>query len=236
MHTRVTSADLAKIAALLATAIIMLLANGLQGTLVPVRAHADGFSATAISFMGAAYFAGFVAGCCFLSAPDRPRRPHPRLRRSWRALTGAIVSCHALDRWADRLGRLSRRHRLLRRRHVRGSRRLAQSADRQRHPRPHLHDLCGAQQSGAARRTISVHARRSALACSVFGLRDPDVAVPDPGRHDDAERAAARRRRAPSPAAPLSLVAGRRDRRHRGRPVERRLLDAGARLCRRRAA
>ena len=39
MHTRVTSADLAKIAALLATAVIMLLANGLQGTLVPVRAH-----------------------------------------------------------------------------------------------------------------------------------------------------------------------------------------------------
>ena len=49
MPARVTSADLAKITALLATAVIMLLANGLQGTLVPVRANAEGFSATAIS-------------------------------------------------------------------------------------------------------------------------------------------------------------------------------------------
>jgi hypothetical protein len=37
MHARVTSADLAKITALVATAVIMLLANGLQNTLVCVR-------------------------------------------------------------------------------------------------------------------------------------------------------------------------------------------------------
>jgi MFS family permease len=95
MHTRVTSADLAKIAALLATAIIMLLANGLQGTLVPVRAHYDGFSSTAISFMGAAYFAGFVAGCVFCPRLI-DRVGHIRAFAVLGAITGAIVLCHAL--------------------------------------------------------------------------------------------------------------------------------------------
>lgn len=63
MSNRVTLTDIAKVTSLLATAVIMLLANGLQGTLVPVRASAEGFSNTAIAMMGSAYFAGFIAGC-----------------------------------------------------------------------------------------------------------------------------------------------------------------------------
>jgi len=95
MNARVTSADLAKIAALLATAVIMLLANGLQGTLVPVRAHYEGFSSTAISFMGAAYFAGFVAGCV-LCPRLIERVGHIRTFAVLGAITGAIVLGHAL--------------------------------------------------------------------------------------------------------------------------------------------
>lgn len=95
MQARVTSADLSKIAPLVATAMIMLVANGLQGTLVPVRAHHEGFSSTAISFMGAAYFAGFVAGC--LLAPRLIHRAgHVRAFAVLCALTGAIVLGHAL--------------------------------------------------------------------------------------------------------------------------------------------
>ena len=95
MHARVTSADLAKIAALLATAMIMLLANGLQGTLVPVRANFEGFSTTAISLMGAAYFAGFVVGC-LLCPRLIERAGHIRAFAVLAALTAAIVLVHAL--------------------------------------------------------------------------------------------------------------------------------------------
>jgi len=61
MPKRISRADLTKIAALLATAAIMLLANGLQGTLVPMRGHLEGFSDTALSLQGFTYFFGFVA-------------------------------------------------------------------------------------------------------------------------------------------------------------------------------
>ena len=165
----------------------MLLANGLQGTLVPVRANYEGFSATAISFMGAAYFAGFVAAAC--SCPRLIHRvgPYSRLRRFgradrhrsclghslivtplvWGVFRAGIGFCAAgmfavLEGWLNQ-------------------------QTPQRHPRPHLHDVCGVQQSGAARRSISVHAGRSARRFSVLDLRDPDDAVPDPGRRDDAE-------------------------------------------------
>ena len=95
MHARVTSADLLKIAPLLATAIVMLVANGLQGTLVPVRANYEGFSATAISFMGAAYFAGFVAGCVLCPRLIQ-RAGHIRAFAVLGALTGSIVLGHSL--------------------------------------------------------------------------------------------------------------------------------------------
>jgi MFS family permease len=95
MHARVTSADLAKIAALLATAVIMLVANGLQGTLVPVRANAEGFGTTAISLMGAGYFTGFVAGCLFCPRLIE-RVGHIRAFAVLGAMTAAIVLLHAL--------------------------------------------------------------------------------------------------------------------------------------------
>jgi MFS family permease len=95
MHTRVTSADFLKIAPLLATAAVMLLANGLQGTLVPVRADAEGFSSTAIGLMGAAYFLGFVVGC-YVGPRLIDRVGHIRAFVILGAITGAIVLGHAL--------------------------------------------------------------------------------------------------------------------------------------------
>jgi len=95
MPTRVTPADFTKIASLLAGAVIMLLANGLQGTLVPVRANVAGFSDTAISLMGSAYFAGFVAGCV-LCPRLIERSGHIRTFAVLAALTGATVLAHAL--------------------------------------------------------------------------------------------------------------------------------------------
>jgi MFS family permease len=95
MSTRVTLPDIARISALLATAVVMLLANGLQGTLVPVRAHAEGFSSTAIALMGSAYFVGFVAGCWF-SPRLTARVGQIRTFAVLGAMTAALVLVHAL--------------------------------------------------------------------------------------------------------------------------------------------
>lgn len=55
--------QLASIAALLFTTLIFLVGNGLLNTLIPVRAHLEGFSTIAIGVIGSAYFAGFLVGC-----------------------------------------------------------------------------------------------------------------------------------------------------------------------------
>ncbi|MBI1210515.1 MAG: MFS transporter [Alphaproteobacteria bacterium] len=90
MQHRISGADLAKITSLLATAAIMLLANGLQGTLVPIRGHLEGFSATSLSLQGFAYFTGFVAGC--LGCPYLiARSGHIRSFAILTALTTAAV-------------------------------------------------------------------------------------------------------------------------------------------------
>ena len=95
MSNRVTLPDIAKVASLLATAVIMLLANGLQGTLVPVRAHAEGFSSTAIALMGSCYFAGFIAGC-WIAPRLTARVGQIRTFAVLGAGTAAIVLLHSL--------------------------------------------------------------------------------------------------------------------------------------------
>ncbi len=55
--------QLASIAAILFTTLIFLVGNGLLQTLIPVRAHIEGFSTLAIGVISSAYFAGFVLGC-----------------------------------------------------------------------------------------------------------------------------------------------------------------------------
>lgn len=54
---------LAPVAALLLSAAILLMGNGLQGTLLPVRAHLEAFSTFDIGLLGSSYFLGFAAGC-----------------------------------------------------------------------------------------------------------------------------------------------------------------------------
>lgn len=54
---------LAPIAALLLSVSLLLTGQGLQGTLLPVRASIESFSVVAIGAMGAAYFLGFTLGC-----------------------------------------------------------------------------------------------------------------------------------------------------------------------------
>ena len=54
---------LAPVAALLIGVAILLAGNGLQGTLLPVRASIESFSTFSIGFIGAAYFLGFTVGC-----------------------------------------------------------------------------------------------------------------------------------------------------------------------------
>ena len=55
--------SLRSITAILSSTLIFLIGNGLLGTLIPVRAHLEGFSTLAIGVIGSAYFAGFVVGC-----------------------------------------------------------------------------------------------------------------------------------------------------------------------------
>lgn len=49
--------------AVLFTTLVFLVGNGLLNTLIPVRAHLEGFSTVTIGVIGSAYFAGFLAGC-----------------------------------------------------------------------------------------------------------------------------------------------------------------------------
>jgi Arabinose efflux permease len=55
--------QLASLAAILFSTLIFLVGNGLLNTLIPVRAHLEGFPTLAIGIIGSAYFVGFLAGC-----------------------------------------------------------------------------------------------------------------------------------------------------------------------------
>lgn len=91
-HSRV---DLGKITALLASAGFLLLANGLQSTLVPMRAAFEGYSDTWIGLLGSAYFAGWVLGC--IVCPQLiVRVGHIRTFAVLAALTAATVLAHPI--------------------------------------------------------------------------------------------------------------------------------------------
>ena len=53
----------AQTAALLLSAAILLMGNGLQSTLLPLRAQVEQFATIEIGIVGSAYYAGFAAGC-----------------------------------------------------------------------------------------------------------------------------------------------------------------------------
>jgi MFS family permease len=58
-------ATLAPVSALLLSVVFLLMGNGLQGTLLPVRAQLELFSTGDIGILGSFYFLGFASGCYF---------------------------------------------------------------------------------------------------------------------------------------------------------------------------
>jgi len=86
---------LAPVAALLISVSILLTGQGLQGTLLPVRASLEHFPTLAIGAMGAAYFVGFTLGC--LKGGELVRRVgHVRVFLAMTALASASPLIHAL--------------------------------------------------------------------------------------------------------------------------------------------
>jgi MFS family permease len=86
---------LAPVAALLIGVSILLTGQGLQGTLLPVRASLEAFSTVSIGVMGAAYFLGFTLGC--LRGGDLVARVgHVRVFLAMTALGSSAPLVHGL--------------------------------------------------------------------------------------------------------------------------------------------
>ena len=85
----------APIAALLLSVAFLLMGNGLQGTLLPLRANLEAFGALDIGVLGSAYFLGFAIGCLY--GPHVVRRAgHIRTFTAMVAIASCIVLAHAL--------------------------------------------------------------------------------------------------------------------------------------------
>ena len=85
----------APIAALLASAALLLTGSGLQGALLPVRAYLESFTTLEVGILGATYFLGFAAGC--LIGPRVVRRAgHIRTFTAMVSLASAMALVHAM--------------------------------------------------------------------------------------------------------------------------------------------
>ena len=89
---------LASVAPLLLGVAILLTGQGLQGTLLPVRANLEGFSVLSVGLMGAAYFFGFTVGCLRGSVLLR-RVGHIRVFAAMTAAASAVPLLHGL--WVE---------------------------------------------------------------------------------------------------------------------------------------
>ncbi|NWH09466.1 MAG: MFS transporter [Alphaproteobacteria bacterium] len=88
-------ATLRNITALLLATALFLSGNGLQGTLVPVRANIEGFSDAIVAILGSAYFLGFMLGC--VAAPYLLQRVgHIRTFATFAAVTGIAALLHPI--------------------------------------------------------------------------------------------------------------------------------------------
>lgn len=88
-------ATLAPVGALLLSVALLLTGNGLQGTLLPVRASLENFGPLSIGVMGSAYYVGFVAGCVL--TPKLIRRVgHIRLFTAMVAVASVVPLLHAI--------------------------------------------------------------------------------------------------------------------------------------------
>jgi MFS family permease len=88
-------ASLAPVGALLLSVALLLTGNGLQGTLLPVRANLESFGALSIGVLGSAYYIGFVGGC--LLTPRFIRRVgHIRLFAAMVSAASVVPLVHAI--------------------------------------------------------------------------------------------------------------------------------------------
>lgn len=83
------------ITALLVSAALLQLGNGLQFTLLPIRADAEGFGSGVIALLGSGYFAGFLIGC-IIGAPLIGQVGHIRVLAAALAGIGALVLLYPL--------------------------------------------------------------------------------------------------------------------------------------------
>jgi MFS family permease len=86
---------LATIASLLLSVAILLAGNGLQSTLLAVRANFEGFSLTQIGLLMSGYNAGLIAGC-YLTPHLVRRVGHVRVFAALASLASAIAIAHLL--------------------------------------------------------------------------------------------------------------------------------------------
>lgn len=80
---------------LLLSVAILLMGNGLQGTLLPVRAGMEAFGSFEIGILGSAYFCGFMAGCIYGPRVIRVAG-HIRTFAGMVAVASSVVLIHAL--------------------------------------------------------------------------------------------------------------------------------------------
>ncbi|MFT7536492.1 MAG: MFS family permease [Hyphomicrobiaceae bacterium] len=80
---------------LLVSTALLLMGNGLQGTLLPVRGDLEGFSPIALGILGSSYFVGFMAGC-FGGPRVIARAGHVRAFAAAVAIASSVVLAHAL--------------------------------------------------------------------------------------------------------------------------------------------
>jgi len=83
------------VASLLLGVAILLTGQGLQATLLPVRAHLESFSTLSIGLMGGAYFLGFTLGC-LRGVHLLQKLGHVRVFAAMAALASAAPLLHAL--------------------------------------------------------------------------------------------------------------------------------------------
>ena len=84
---------IAQIATLLLSAAILLMGNGLQSTLLPLRAQVEEFSTIQIGILGSAYYVGFAAGCFW--GPHLVKRVgHIRTFAAMVAIASAVPLIH----------------------------------------------------------------------------------------------------------------------------------------------
>jgi len=87
---------ISSVSALLISVAILLAGNGLQGTLVPIRANLESFVPLELGLLGTAYFLGFTLGC-FQGPALVSRAGHTRAFLAMTSLASAIPILHAME-------------------------------------------------------------------------------------------------------------------------------------------